>query len=92
MVKILIVDDAQFMRNILKKIFEASGHEIVGEADTADTGIAKIPSPHPSRQDRSPRRVLLCGVKHQPGSYDPELVPDGTIVRSSTSQILLFLR
>jgi two-component system chemotaxis response regulator CheY len=40
MAKILIVDDAQFMRNILKKIFESSGHEVVGEADTADAGVA----------------------------------------------------
>jgi two-component system, chemotaxis family, chemotaxis protein CheY len=39
MAKILIVDDAQFMRSILKKIFESSSHEIVGEADTADAGI-----------------------------------------------------
>ena len=28
-----------FMRNILKKIFESSGHEVVGEADTADNGV-----------------------------------------------------
>jgi len=40
MVKILIVDDAQFMRNILRKIFESNGYEVVGEADTADSGVA----------------------------------------------------
>jgi two-component system chemotaxis response regulator CheY len=40
MARVLIVDDAQFMRNILKKIFESSGHEVVGEADTADSGVS----------------------------------------------------
>ncbi len=39
MARVLIVDDAQFMRNILKKIFESSGNEVVGEADTADNGV-----------------------------------------------------
>jgi two-component system chemotaxis response regulator CheY len=36
---ILIVDDAQFMRNILKKIFTAGGYEVVAEADNADDGV-----------------------------------------------------
>jgi two-component system chemotaxis response regulator CheY len=40
MVKILITDDAQFMRNILKKIFEGNGYEVIGEADNADAGVA----------------------------------------------------
>jgi two-component system chemotaxis response regulator CheY len=39
MAKILIVDDAQFMRNILRKLFESAGHTIVGEAGTADEGV-----------------------------------------------------
>jgi two-component system chemotaxis response regulator CheY len=37
--KILIVDDAQFMRNILKKIFTSNGYEVVAEAATADEGV-----------------------------------------------------
>ena len=36
---ILIVDDAQFMRNILKKIFTAGGYDVVAEADNADDGV-----------------------------------------------------
>ncbi len=39
MAKILVVDDAQFMRNILKKLFESGGHSVVGEAGTADEGV-----------------------------------------------------
>lgn len=27
------------MRNILKKIFESEGHQIIGEANNADTGV-----------------------------------------------------
>jgi two-component system, chemotaxis family, chemotaxis protein CheY len=30
--KILIVDDALFMRNMLRGIFEGAGHQVVGEA------------------------------------------------------------
>ena len=35
----MIVDDAQFMRNILKKIFTAGGYDVVAEADNADDGV-----------------------------------------------------
>ncbi|WP_371804713.1 response regulator [Candidatus Lokiarchaeum ossiferum] len=42
MAKILIVDDAQFMRNILTKILTANGHQIVGEADNANSGIEQF--------------------------------------------------
>ncbi len=41
MAKVLIVDDAEFMRGILKKILLAYGHEIVGEAADANSGIEK---------------------------------------------------
>ena len=40
MAKVLIVDDAQFMRNILKKIFVNNKYEVVGEAENADAGVA----------------------------------------------------
>lgn len=30
--KILVVDDALFMRNMLRGIFESAGHQVVGEA------------------------------------------------------------
>lgn len=34
--KVLIVDDAKFMRTMLKDIFTKSGYEVVGEAETAE--------------------------------------------------------
>ncbi|OLS15814.1 MAG: response regulator receiver protein [Promethearchaeota archaeon CR_4] len=37
--KCVIMDDAKFMRGILRKILEGEGYEVVGEAATADEGI-----------------------------------------------------
>ena len=36
---VLIVDDAAFMRNILKNILETSGYKVVGEAVNGNDGI-----------------------------------------------------
>lgn len=40
MSKILIVDDAMFMRAKLKMILEANGHQVIGEAENGEIGIA----------------------------------------------------
>ncbi len=39
--KVLIVDDAQFMRNMLRGIFEGAGYHVVGEAASGDEAVAK---------------------------------------------------
>lgn len=39
MARVLIVDDAAFMRLMLKKIIVVNGHEVVGEAGDGDTAI-----------------------------------------------------
>ena len=39
MAEILIVDDASFMRNVLKRIVLQAGHEVVAEAGTGDEAI-----------------------------------------------------
>ena len=41
MAKILIVDDAAFMRMMLKDIFTKNGHEVVGEACNGKEAIEK---------------------------------------------------
>lgn len=41
MSKILIVDDAAFMRKILSDILAKAGHEIVGEAENGDEAYLK---------------------------------------------------
>lgn len=39
--RILIVDDAAFMRTMLKNIMEEAGYEVVGEAETGITAVEK---------------------------------------------------
>ena len=38
---VLIVDDAAFMRMMLKEMLKKNGFEVIGEADSGETGIAK---------------------------------------------------
>jgi two-component system chemotaxis response regulator CheY len=45
--KILIVDDAPFMRFLLKQILEGAGHEIVGEAENGMEALEKFEELHP---------------------------------------------
>lgn len=37
--KVLVVDDAAFMRMILRNIIEKSGHKLVGEADNGEKAV-----------------------------------------------------
>lgn len=39
--KVLIVDDALFMRNLLRGIFEGAGHRVVGEAGDGGEAVEK---------------------------------------------------
>ncbi len=39
--KVLIVDDALFMRNMLREIFTKAGYEIVGEAGDGEEAVEK---------------------------------------------------
>lgn len=39
--RVLIVDDALFMRNMLKDIFTNAGHDVIGEAANGDEAVAK---------------------------------------------------
>ncbi|MCR5203106.1 MAG: response regulator [Lachnospiraceae bacterium] len=45
--KILIVDDASFMRTTIRDILESGGFEIVGEAENGELGIDLYESLHP---------------------------------------------
>ncbi len=44
---IMIVDDASFMRAVLKKIVLQAGHEVVAEAGNGDDAIAQFQASHP---------------------------------------------
>jgi len=48
MAKILITDDAFFMRRMISDIFVEAGHEIIGEAGTAEEGLQKYLSLKPA--------------------------------------------
>ncbi|MFA5536856.1 MAG: response regulator [Bacillota bacterium] len=41
MKKVLIVDDAAFMRLSLKNILEKNGHQVIGEAENGKVGIMR---------------------------------------------------
>lgn len=45
--RILIVDDAAFMRMMLKDIMTKGGHEVVGEAENGNVAIDKYRELHP---------------------------------------------
>lgn len=47
MKKVLIVDDAAFMRAALKSMLESNGFEVVGEAENGSTGVVKYASLKP---------------------------------------------
>ena len=47
MKKVLIVDDAAFMRMSLKNIFEKNGFEVVGEAENGRIAVKKYQEIHP---------------------------------------------
>jgi two-component system chemotaxis response regulator CheY len=47
MTKVLIVDDAAFMRMQLKRILERNEFDVVGEADNGYNAIQKINTLHP---------------------------------------------
>jgi two-component system chemotaxis response regulator CheY len=47
MAKILVVDDAAFMRMMLKDILVKGGHEIVGEAENGLVAVEKFNQLHP---------------------------------------------
>jgi len=42
MARILVVDDASFMRQMIREIVEAEGHEVIGEASDGDEAIQEF--------------------------------------------------
>ena len=47
MANILIVDDAAFMRMMLKNILTQAGHEVIGEAENGAIALEKYKELHP---------------------------------------------
>ncbi len=46
--KVLIVDDASYMREMIKDILSKNGYEVVGEAEDGKDAVAKYPCVKPN--------------------------------------------
>ncbi len=47
MARVLVADDASFMRQMIREIVEAEGHEVVGEASDGDEVVEEFKRLHP---------------------------------------------
>ncbi len=47
MARVLIADDTFFMRQMIREIVEAEGHEVVGEASDGDEAVEEFKRLHP---------------------------------------------
>jgi two-component system chemotaxis response regulator CheY len=63
MVKVLIVDDAAFMRMMLKNIIEKSGHEVVGEAENVPMAVELYKSAKPDLVTMDITMPKLSGIE-----------------------------
>ena len=61
--KILVVDDAQFMRMMLKNILSGAGYEIVGEGENGVQAIEKY-------KDLKPDLVIMDMIMPEMGGID----------------------
>ena len=66
MARILVADDASFMRQMIKEIVESEGHEVVAEASDGVEAIDKYKAHHPDVVTMDivmPRRSGIDAVK-----------------------------
>ena len=66
MARVLVADDASFMRQMIREIVEAEGHEVVGEASDGDEAVAEFKRLHPdviTMDIVMPRRSGIDAVK-----------------------------
>jgi two-component system chemotaxis response regulator CheY len=66
MARVLVADDASFMRQMIREIVEAEGHEVVGEASDGDEVVEEFKRLHPDIVTMDivmPRRSGIDAVK-----------------------------
>ena len=66
MARVLVADDASFMRQMIREIVEAEGHEVVGEASDGDEAVEEFKRLHPDVTTMDivmPRRSGIDAVK-----------------------------
>jgi two-component system chemotaxis response regulator CheY len=59
MARVLVVDDAAFMRKVLSDALAAGGHEVVGEAGDGDAAIAAYRDLRPEKDGIATLRELV---------------------------------
>lgn len=74
MPKVLIVDDAAFMRMCIKTMLEKNGFEVVGEAENGAEGLKKYQELHPEIVTMDITMPELDGIQALKGirRYDPK--------------------
>ena len=81
MARVLVADDASFMRQMIREIVEAEGHEVVGEASDGDEVVEEYKRLHPDIVTMDivmPRRSGIDAVKSIVAQH-----PDAKIVMCS---------
>jgi two-component system chemotaxis response regulator CheY len=75
MAKILIVDDSAFTRNLLRRVYESGGHEVVGHAGNAKQALTLFKTLHPElvtldylMPDKNGEDVLEEMIEHDPNA------------------------
>ena len=66
MARVLVADDASFMRQMIREIVESEGHEVVGEASDGDEAVEEFKRLHPDVVTMDivmPRRSGIDAVK-----------------------------
>ena len=66
MARVLVADDASFMRQMIREIVETEGHEVVGEASDGDEVVEEFKRLHPDIVTMDivmPRRSGIDAVK-----------------------------
>ena len=61
--RVLIVDDAAFMRTSLKMMLERNGYEVVGEADNGEVGVKKFQALNPDIVTMDITMPKMDGIK-----------------------------
>jgi len=63
MAKVLIVDDASFMRIMLKNILQKAGHEVVGEAENGAAAAEKYATLKPDLVTMDITMPIMDGIE-----------------------------
>lgn len=61
--RVLVIDDAAFMRASLKMMLERNGYDVVGEADNGETGVKKFQSLNPDVVTMDITMPKMDGIK-----------------------------